>query len=91
MSGDEQGLLPVQFIEKLRSRFDALDTEGKGTLDREQLSFMIDEKHAVSADAVYEQMERNEEGTSLGAHLHAPNLAVCPLFWIGLLLRSPGS
>lgn len=80
MSGEEQGLLPIQFIEKLRSRFAALDIEGRGTLDREQLTGMIDENHVVSADAVYEQMEHNEEGAFLGVQFHAPNSANSPPF-----------
>lgn len=62
MSGEEEGQLPQQFMEKLRSRFNALDLAKTGALDRDQLSSMIDENIA-SPEAIYEQMDKDEEGT----------------------------
>ena len=76
MSGEEDGLLPSTFIDRLRAMFNAQDKEGRGTLDREQLLSMIDENAAITGDMVYEQMERDEDGASLSGFL----LPFCRVF-----------
>lgn len=56
-------------VDKLRSRFDALDTEHTGLLDREQLLSMFEKDAAVSGDMVYDLMQREEDGAHFLAFL----------------------